>query len=387
MDSVSHYMNSSLKGTYNAFLQKAGNGNIGGGIETICAELAKENEKQQINKHNILETIGQHFGISRDDAAFFMQECGRVISEKYTDNADIKTKQKILQTLKDTDLTAEVKNSLCLSVAHEAIANKDIPLLDLSCIQSDGIGISDFSEMQGQITETFGTDKADKIEMALKMKNNPQRTAGELTEKLHNGEINTAEYVMQITLASSVDTGTESVFDVNTSLIEEQNDQFAFNLKIDGNEEKVCIGEQKKDELSIKPDDAIKIIQKYQIRSDTILDTICEVDIPPEHPNFVSELAQKFANYISAQQLPPGDTVKEQHKLASLLNEDMRATFDNRVDDCMKEHLDERQEQNKWQLDEQQEQYEKQEHEERNDDETYYDDEEQEEFEGEPEIS
>ena len=351
---TSVYMNESLKSLFDRFSHNVEKYGVSDAVEKLKSDIGMDEATQIGHKSEdfIRELEKEYEGVSRDDAIFFMQECSIVMANNYNDTIDIEDKQKMLEVLRSGDLPTEMNNKLCVAVANEAINTWNHDLLETALIQADGMTLQDFEIFKNDIKIEFGDAEAEKAELIIKIKDNPEKALEELVGKLEAKEITPLEYVDRLaSVEKELPTKYKDDIGINLSVeIQNLDDRefpiFTINGRdglIEDEHNAIGISDEKENnlELTINKNDAIKTIQKHQIKSDNVMDCIAEVNVPPTDPLFASELAQKLANYISAQHIPAGDTDKEKHILSSILPDDQKASFENRFDDITKEHNDE----------------------------------------------
>lgn len=337
-------MHGSLKPMYEKFAHAAESGGPGVAAGVIRTETGIDDDAKGGRGEEIISLIEEKYGVGRNDAVYFMQECGIVISDEYTGNESIREKELILGTMRNTDLSRPVADDLCMSVVIEAVESKDKSLLDLACVNPGGIGYEDYKTVMDGISEAFGTDTSVATGYAVRALEDPQKFISELSENATSNEHGVTEYINGVAAAGLV----SPALSISTS--ERQDGGFEFIIDSHGRcrseYESVQINEQEYNEeniLSISRDEAVKSIHLYGIRGDNVLDSICEVNVPPTDPSFVTELAQKFSSYVSSQTMSADSIKVEKDKLSSVLPDDQRATFEERVDDLIKDHMEETQ--------------------------------------------
>lgn len=287
------------------------------------------------SSEEITDGIVKNYGVTRDEANFFMQECGRIVSSLPRDTMTLNDKRSALKVLRETDIPSPMKNEWCIDLANGAIASGNRQLLSSACIESDGLSSSDYEAISGKIESVFGSDESERVEMVIKTKENPEQAVSMLAEKAEDKSITTEEYLDRIgQLENDLPEAYLKSTDLHLST-EETEEGFSIKVNMNGLDNDSISSVQITDDLQdneneglkIQKEDAVRIVQKYEIYGDNVMDCIASANIPPENPNFVSEMEQKFANYISERAVPQVSVPGEERKLCSVLPDDMKESF------------------------------------------------------------
>lgn len=340
MDNVSMFMRKDLQELFKQFSSDLEKHSVSDAIGRMKELSGFNDSAMQNNPEEMINYICDEYGVKYDEAAFFMQECGREISEHYYGNFSISDSREVITTIRDTNIPTGMKNDLCVNLATEAISGQDKDMLEIACIQSDGMSFAEYEQIRERIASEFGNDEAMKLDLIMQTKENPVNAAKEWKEGMERGEISTNEYITAYaSMMQNMPEHYKEELNANISTSEIQDNQFAIHINAGIPEyEQIEIKISDQDEkLSIGKNDAVELIQHFHIKGDNALDVISEVNIPPTNPNFASELAQKFSNYVSAQSVSAGNPSKNKHAIASILPDDQKATFESFVDDIMKE--------------------------------------------------
>lgn len=345
---TSVFMHSELKPLYEQFCDALEN-NIYQATSLLPAFAGVDSETQNGDAEKILDGIITKHNVNREDAVFFMHECGSKVAEQYQKDISVEEKARILDTIRNTDIPSEMKKDLCYTVAVEAINNHDISLLETAAIKSDGLSIQDYNKISSLVIERFGMEENQRIHTAFNAKHNMGYAIVDLSDKVMEGQMTASSYIDNVALVSQKLPWYYHEAESIKLETQEKEGHYSFVLHADGIQlpdevREIEISEEDEitsDNVKINKEDAVKIIQGYQIKGDNALDCIAETNLPPTNPNFVSEMSQKFANFVSSQAMSIPEVGIAAEKLSSVLTDDQRATFDLFVDDMMKEHKEE----------------------------------------------
>lgn len=316
------------------------------GIEPAIQKLAVTLDMDMHNMNgNIMTSIQNLYGVSEADAAFVSRQIANICIEKLNDGNTISGDEArdILFLVRNTDLPAEMKADLCEMVLQDALENHNIYKLETACIMSDGMSLEDFRYYRDGVADKFGEEEAGKIETIIMARESPDYFVNELREQLSNHEISTAEYIEKFAMLGEY-MPDEYIQAMNMDFqVTVSDGEVSFHIqsggRLDGWYEDIAVNDSN-GELTIAKEDAIKLIQKVDYHSDSALDCICEVNVPPSDPTFVSELAQKFANYAYTECETVADREDARQVLSSILPDDQISTFNSLVNDCIKQQME-----------------------------------------------
>lgn len=345
MAQVSRFVNPKLQPAMEKFASEAEKKSITSAAETLRTYAAG------INAQEITNGLIHNQGVSQEDADFFMHECGRIVNEKLksVDSLTINDKKNALRITHETDISSAIKKDICMDLAKEAIATKNEQMLRLSCMETGGISFYDFESIAENVERAFNPELSDRIQMVMQVKENPQLAITNLAGKMENGTMTAAQYIQ--TMAQLEKDLPKEHTDAGSLQIETAESADGFEIRV-GMEfmenaalETVKISDREcssmEDGLSIKKEDAVSLVQRYGILGDNVMDCIAEANFPPEDPNFVSVMDQKFSNFISAKSIPPAAASKEESKLSSVLPDEIKSAFLAVRNDMQYEHIEE----------------------------------------------
>lgn len=335
---TSVFMDKELKPLFSKFQDKLHEGII------PAAEYLQELSGQEQDAEKIMDGIERRYNVEQDSAAFFMQECGNAMAKKYHNDISVEEKKAIIDTVRNTDIPSFMKKSMCQTLAVDAVNTHDIHLLVSAAEHSDGLSMADYEKLKPYVEEEFGEKEAFKMQMQIMARESPEEGYEMLCQMTENNEISTAEYTETMAYMANKIPWQYQEYNGISLTTKENNDGYSIIVKADAEIEipdgmdEISIGKKEGGGLSINNMTALKLIQEYHIIGDNALDCIAESNIPPTNPNFVSEMTQKFANFVSAHEIPYHEAKNEAIKVSSVLPDDQKATFESMVNDMLKEH-------------------------------------------------
>lgn len=319
-------MNNVLESLFNTFKEDLQREGVRDSLLNLCKDvgmdLAQGKSIPNALTHQLVKKFGQTIANSintenkdnierdvRGECDYFSSRVGDVLSKQYTPNLTISDKMAFLTIVPDTHIQSQVKEDLCKSIAEFAIVSKNQQLLELATIQSDGLSIDAFDQLKDDITQQFDQEELNKIDLVIKMKENPTETMKNISDKARNPQL-IVDYVKDVAVISqNLPENYKEANGVDIETGERELGGFEFVLKLDDNMQIVEIEDKEvemqdieQNKLSIKPEAAVDLINKLHIKGTPLLDQVCEANLPAEDPNRMSTLIGKFNIAISNQQ-------------------------------------------------------------------------------------
>lgn len=292
----------------------------------------------------LIPLIAIHYNLTYTDAQNLVQACDKMLNDycKNNPNLPIEEKRRILEFARNTNLETPIKSKLCMDVAIDAIRSQDKDALEVACLKSDGMSLNDFNNnIKGaiEVSEFLGgRDEANLIECIILTKDSPSNAVQEFTIKLNSGDITLDDYAkiladLEKYLPESHEMTKDEIHnamarEIVASILEENETSMDFEIKLK-NGEVVIDGKGDGYELQFVPNDfedkqdERNFIDEYTNGHpiyDMINDMVSNPNLPPDSPEFVSELQQKIYGYLSKlQSLPKQEDLEQDFKATTNL--------------------------------------------------------------------